>query len=204
MHDSKVHRPDRRQLFERASTQAGYFTSGQARACGYGKSLLSYHARRGNFVRAGRGLYRLSEYPSFPREEVMAAWLAAGGAGALVSHESALDLLDISDVIPDKIHITIGRDERWRRPPPGVMFHTTTTPVPRSQFQIRDGLKVATAARAIVDSAVSGVSPEQIFSAIASSLERGLTTRSELLGLGRARGGLAEHTIGEGIQAVTE
>ena len=66
-------RPDRLRLFETASEQGGYFTAEQARACGFSWALLSHHVKRGRFIRVHRGLYRLREYPSFPREDVLAA-----------------------------------------------------------------------------------------------------------------------------------
>src|SRR5713226_6786540 len=92
--------PDRSKLFEVATGQGGYFTAEQARACGYSWALLSHHVKSGRFIRIRRGLYRFREYPSSAREEVIAAWLAVGKDVAIVSHESALDLLDLSDVIP--------------------------------------------------------------------------------------------------------
>src|SRR5664280_1945725 len=102
MYDSDT-RPAWEALFAVASEQAGYFTTAQARACGYHWDLLSHHTRAGRFVRLRRGLYRLRDYPSSPHEEMMAAWLATGRESALVSHESALSLLDLSDVVPDAV-----------------------------------------------------------------------------------------------------
>lgn len=93
--------PDRSRLFDLASGQAGYFTTKQAAESGYSRALLAYHAKAGTFVRVRRGLYRLREYPPSPREHVLAAWLAVGKGNAVVSHESALDILELSDVIPD-------------------------------------------------------------------------------------------------------
>ena len=89
-------------LFRVASGQAGYFTAAQARVCGFSRALLSHHARSGRFPRISHGLYRFREYPSSPREHVLAAWLAVGKDVSVVSHESALDLLDLSDIIPDR------------------------------------------------------------------------------------------------------
>ena len=90
--------PDSGALFEVASTQAGYFTAGQAHRACFSARLLQYHTDTGRFIRLRRGLYRLRDYPSSPREEVMAAWLAVGKEPAIVSHESALDLLGLSNV----------------------------------------------------------------------------------------------------------
>src|SRR5665213_1567333 len=112
MCDIEAKEHDFADLFGAASEQAGYFTSAQAHANGYSKQLLAYHAATGRFVRIRRGLYRLRDYPSSPHEEVMAAWLAIGRDTSLVSHESALDLLDLSDVVPTSIHLLIPRTRR--------------------------------------------------------------------------------------------
>ena len=58
------------------------------------------------------GVYRFRDYPPSPREEVAAAWLAVGQDVAVVSHESALDLWDLSDVIPGAVHLTVPRAQR--------------------------------------------------------------------------------------------
>src|SRR3989449_11223018 len=105
-------KPDRARLFEIASEQSGYFTADQAQACGFSRALLSHHAKSGHFVRVRRGLYRFREYPSSRREDVLAAWLAVGKDASTVSHESALDILDLSDVIPAAVHLTVSRSRR--------------------------------------------------------------------------------------------
>lgn len=200
MDDTSPNRPDRARLVEIASEHAGYFTAEQAKVCGYSRALLSHHAKQGNFVRVRRGLYRLSEFPSTRHEEVMAAWLAAGGSSALVSHESALDLLELSDVIPSSIHITIPRHERWRRAIDGVTFHTIEIPVPREHTQVREGIHITSPGRSIVDSAAAGLSEDQVRAAVASALERGLTTQSELADLAKHQGGQGERVITKSLR----
>ena len=98
-------KPDRSGLFQLASEQRGYFTATQARDYGYSRALLAHHTKTGTFQRAYTGVYRFRDYPSTPREEVVAAWLVLGRDVAVVSHESALELWDLSDLIPDAIHL---------------------------------------------------------------------------------------------------
>jgi len=174
-------------LFETATGQAGYFTAVQARACDYSWALLSHHAARGRFVRVRRGLYRLRDYPSSPREEVMAAWLAAG-PGAVVSHESALDLLGLTDVIPDRINLTVARSTRGRRPPRALAIHTAEHPPDADEVVIRDGMRVTGAARTIADMARTGLPPDQLSTAIRQAIARGLTTRDQLLSAAHKQG----------------
>ncbi len=181
-------------LFETATGQAGYFTAGQARACDYSWALLSHHAARGRFIRVRRGLYRLRDYPSSPREEVMAAWLAAG-PGAVVSHESALDLLGLTDVIPDRINLTVARSTRGRRPPRALVIHTAEQPPDGGEVVIRDGMRVTGAARTIADMARTGLAPDQLSTAVRQAIARGLTTRDQLLSAAYKQGTRASQLI---------
>src|SRR5579859_1226964 len=126
---NSVRSPDHTCLFHVVAGQAGYFTAEQARGCGYSRALLSHHVKSGRFIRVGHGLYRLLEYPSSPREHVLAAWLAVGKDVAVVSHESALELLGLSDIIPDAVHLTMPRSRRSLPSTWGVKIHTTERPI---------------------------------------------------------------------------
>jgi predicted transcriptional regulator of viral defense system len=188
MHDAMIDRPDFSCLVATATAQHGYFTAAQARACGFRWNLLAYHARSGAFIRTQRGLYRLRDYPSSPREEVAAAWLAAGKEAAVISHESALDLLDLSDVIPDRVHLTVPRTRRYLPKPPGVTIHTTSRPLQPADITVRDGIRLTSATRTILDAAEAGTGPEQIEIAVKQAVERGLTTRTLLRQAAHERG----------------
>ena len=172
--------PDRIRLFEVASGQGGYFTGEQARACGYSWALLSHHVKSGRFARVRRGLYRLREYPSSPREDVLAAWLAVGKDVAVVSHDSALDLLDLSDVIPNAAHLTVPRSRRNLPSLPGVKIHTTVRPLTPRDLTYREGMVVTSATRTILDAAEAGTAPDQIELAVRQAVERGLAAPDEL------------------------
>jgi predicted transcriptional regulator of viral defense system len=174
MYDKASRAPDLPGLFGEASTQMGYFTTAQAQECGFSKQLLAHHATTGRFIRVRRGLYRFRDYPSSPHEEVMAAWLAAGKDSATISHESALNLLDLSDVIPDRVHLTIPRSRRGLPAPPGVALHTTTRPIPPKDIITWDGLRLTAPMRTILDAAEDGTGPEQIVMAIRQAVARGM------------------------------
>src|ERR1700748_139683 len=103
-------------LYMRAEAQAGYFTAQQALEAGMDRSTLRHHARPGGrYERVRRGLYRLRHFPTSPYEHVMPPWLPLRDSGAIVSHESALELQDLSDVIPDTVHVMVPRSERGLR-----------------------------------------------------------------------------------------
>ncbi len=173
--------PDHACLFAIASEQQGYFTAAQARDCGFGWDLLAYHARHVHFIRLRRGLYRLRDYPTSRYEEVMAAWLAVGKDQAVISHESALDLLGLSNVIPSAVHLSVPRSRRHLPTLPSVTIHTTSRSLRRDDVIVREGMRLTSAARSILDAAEIGTAPEQIEMAVLQALERGLATASQLL-----------------------
>lgn len=167
-------------LFEIASTQWGYFTTAQARDCQFSWGLLSYHTRSGRFIRVRTGIYRLRDYPSQPREEVIVAWLAAGKETATISHESALELLDLSDVIPSAVHLTVPRERRYLSRVPDTVIHTSMHPLTQRDTVIREGVRLTSPARSIVDAAEWGTAPEQIVMAVQQALDRRMTTPERL------------------------
>lgn len=164
-------------LYRQAEAQAGYFTAQQAVAVGMDRSTLRYHARPGGrYEHVRRGLYRLRHFPTNPHEHVTAAWLPLRNAGAVVSHESALEMYELSDVIPDAVHLSLPRSERGQRPRAGVRLHTLSQPPTEAEIRSISGLPVTSPERTVVDALEAGAQPEQIEMAIRQALKRGLTT----------------------------
>lgn len=195
MGDMTPTRPDADCLFSTASSQHGYFTAAQAQACGFSWERLSNTVRTGRFQRIYRGIYRLRDYPDYPREGVVAAWLAAGQESAVVSHESALDLLELSDVIPYAIHLTVPRSRRNLPRLPGVRVHTTTRPFGPLDVVTRDGMRVTSPARTILDTAEYGTAPEQVEMAIRQALARGMVTKDQLIDGVQNRSSRVQHLV---------
>ena len=181
-------------LFAKASAQAGYFTTAQAAACGFSSALLFHHAKGGRFLRVARSVYRLRDYPRETNEEIVAAWLRQA-PDAVVSHESALALLGLSDVIADQVHLTVPRARRRLVSQPGVVVHTTTRTITDADVVVRRGVRVTGPERTIVDVAEVGVAPDQVVSAIQSALDRTLTTPSRLRDAARTRGSRVQRLV---------
>lgn len=194
--------PDAVMLNRIAYSQDGYFTSRQARESGFSAQLLAHHVRSGRYQRARRGLFRLSGYPGSSREEVRVAWLSVGVDRAVVSHESALELHELSDVIPNAVHLLIGRKDRGIKPPQGVSIHTTEYPLPHEDIIVREGIRVTTPARSIIDAAKSGTQPDQIEMAVSQAISQGLTTPRELRRKAEDRGGRVNELIENAIELV--
>lgn len=168
-------------LYALAEGNAGYLTARAAAGAGIARSTLSHHARPGGrLVHVARGLYRLREFPSSPHEHIVAGWLRAPpSADAVVSHESALELDDLSDVIADEVHLTVPRSRR-RKPIDGVVIHPTTFPVRARQRRIVLAMTVTTVDRTIIDVLRSTGMTEQLEAAVQQALQRGLTTKRRL------------------------
>src|SRR5580700_7774390 len=92
-----------RALFSKALEQGGYFTAKQARKVGYDYPHLEYHESTGNFDKIGHGLYRLSSLPPDENDDLirLSLWSRdrADRPQAVVSHESALVLHDLSELL---------------------------------------------------------------------------------------------------------
>ena len=104
----------------------------------------------------------------------MAAWLAAGKESAVVLHESALELLGLSDVAPATIHLRVPRDRRWTRALPGLTAHTADDTLAPDEVVTRQGLRITAPARTILDVADADMAPEQVIMAVGQARERGM------------------------------
>lgn len=70
---------------------------------------------RGRLERVAHGVYRYPRLPGAEFESYGIALLRTGDPGAVLSHETALAVHDISDVNPSRHHVTIPRPRRIRR-----------------------------------------------------------------------------------------
>lgn len=155
--------------------QGGYFDRRDAHRYGISDSLLSYHTRTGRFERVLPGVYRLRVAPIGPYDELLLAWVWTNYRGA-ISHESALALYDLGDVLPTRVHVTVPRPFHRTSAP----FQVHLAPLPEDEVQTYNGVCVTTPARAIVDAAATGTDPTQIHKAVREALGRGLVDPDHL------------------------
>ncbi len=173
------HPPNWDRLFEIAAGQEGLFTTRQAAEAGYSSQLLVHYIRVGRVNRVRRGIYRLVHFPAGDNEDLVAVWLWTDLVG-VVSHQTALALHGLSDVLPAKIHLTLPSGWRRRRfrVPEGVVLHHADVPEEdRTWFGTVPTTKVR---RTLGDCAYAGLSPELLRQAAEQALHRGLVGESEL------------------------
>lgn len=170
--------PDWNTLFSFAQEQEGLFTTQQAAAAGYSSPLLHKYLASGKVRRVRRGIYRLVHYPPGDHEGLVVYWLWAERAGVF-SHLTALALLDLSDVLPAQVHLTLPAswNHRRLRVPAGLMLHYADVP---DRDCMRHGpVPVTTPKRTLHDCIESDLAPDLLLQAVRQARRRGLLARTE-------------------------
>ncbi len=165
----------RRRLFDLAAGQAGYFSAAQARGLGYSYQAQAHHVGAGNWLRFGRGLFRLAEWVPEPHDE-LARWTLWSKNRCVVSHETAMAVHDIGEFESRRVHLTV---------PPGFTMHADAlvlhfAELPVSDVMQRTGYRVTTPARTIIDIAATSPDEQQLGRAIAEAQQRGMLTLRSL------------------------
>ncbi len=172
-------------LYETASLQGGYFTSAQALEAGYSYRQQHYHTQRGTWLKIGRGIYRLRRYPPSEREDLIRLTLWShnqkGEAQAVASHETALSIHQMSDIMPSKIHLTVPKRGFRKEPPVGVILHRGT--LSGDEIEQHYGYRVTTPLRTLLDAAASPISQEHINRAVQDAIDKGLIRYRLLAGI---------------------
>ncbi|SDB89641.1 Transcriptional regulator, AbiEi antitoxin, Type IV TA system [Sanguibacter gelidistatuariae] len=105
----------RDRLREEAFENHGYIRRSEALRNGASPAALDMLVTRGALERSAHGVYRDPVVPPTEHDELHLAVLWTGVDTACLSHETALALYELSDLIPDRIHVTIPRKHRIRR-----------------------------------------------------------------------------------------
>ena len=187
----------RRRLLAIAARQSGYFTAAQALDAGYSYPAQGYHAKRGNWLRVDRGIYRFPEWPTGPRDDLV-RWSLWSRGRAVVSQETALSVHELGDVDPARVHLTA--PPNFRQKNPGVVIHRADL-APRD-VQEHEGFRVTTPLRSLLDVAAGELDLDQLGQAIAEALARGMTTRRALLDRADEFGANAALRIERALQGV--
>jgi predicted transcriptional regulator of viral defense system len=177
--------PNWNRLFETASAQEGYFTTAQADEVGYSPQLLAKYLQNGRVLRARRGVYRLVHFPPGEHEELVTVWLWSEREGVF-SHETALALHGLSDVLPARIHLTLPAAwaKRRLRVLAGVVLHHAD--VAKTERVWVGSVPVTSPRRTLLDARRANISPELVEQATRQALTRGLLTKRDAADLKRA------------------
>jgi predicted transcriptional regulator of viral defense system len=172
------------QLHEIAQSQQGFFTTKQAIRAGFSEKTHSYHVNARNWIREHRGIYRLVDFPTPERPDLMLWYLWSRdrqeNPEGTYSHDTALSLHELSDIMPSKLHMTVPKEfRRNSRIPEILVLHRAN--LDPSVVQEVHGVRVTRALRTIMDLLRSGhVDRSQLKLAVDEAIRRGLIGRREI------------------------
>lgn len=159
--------------------QYGFVTAADAGRLGVPVVELGKLAARGKLERLAYGLYRFPEWPAGPRDHLMEAVLWTRDPDASLSHETALDVYELSDVNPHRIHLTIplrAKPLRRRHVPAAYAIHyDDLSPTQRGFWE---QIPTVTPSTAIDQCIASGVRTDLVRQAVEAARSRGLVDRA--------------------------
>ena len=167
-----------------AESQGGYFTAKQAEEAGFDRTNHAYHVRAGNWEREYRGIFRLANFPATERPDLVCWSLWSRDRQdqpqGIYSHQTALSIHDLSDVMPSKLHMTVPlRFRKNSKTPPALVMHHAD--LPAEMTEERTGFRVTRPMRTILDLRESQeLSPDLLTQAFVEARKRGLITESEI------------------------
>jgi predicted transcriptional regulator of viral defense system len=169
-------------LFAVAETQGGFFTAKQAEDAGFDRTHHAYHVRTGNWVREHRGVYRLTRFPMPERPDLILWSLWSRNrddqAQGIYSHQTALSIYDLSDVMPAKLHMTVPRSFRRNAEIPHILI-LHYDDLSADEVEEREGYRVTSPIRTIVD-VRHEISDQLLSHAFNEAKTRGLVTGSDV------------------------
>lgn len=169
------------ELFEIAESQQGYFTFQQAITAGFSDKNHAYHVKAGDWVKVFRGIYRLAKYPVGEREELVLWFLWSRNRSnvpqGVYSYYTALDLYELSDNMPSKLHMTVPLGfRRMAKIPEILILHRKK--LHADEIVMKHGYKVTTPLKTLIDVVEDGVLAEDLLvQAVRDAKKRGLITK---------------------------
>ena len=173
----------REELIKKALEQGGFFTADQAIKLGFSQKNHHYYVKRGLWEKVLRGIYRFIPIES----ELSEYWLwylwssdRSRKPQAIFSHETALLMYGLSDLNPEKIHITVPKKFRKGTDIPKILF------LHKFDFETKDfktinGLRVTTVLKTLIDIIdEERISDEFIEQATKEALRKGLLSIADV------------------------
>lgn len=131
----------------------------------------------GRIERVAHGVYRVLALPADRLTPYMEAVLWANGLGA-ISHASTLEMMELCDIIPRRIHITVPAAYNPRKGG-GALYRVHRRTLPEAELTYYEGVPAVTVYRAIRQAIDVGEDPDQLQTAIHNATRQGLLLRRE-------------------------
>jgi predicted transcriptional regulator of viral defense system len=164
----------RDKLWAVAVDQYGYVSALNARELGIPMVELGKLSARGKLTRVWQGVYRFPELPVSANDHFMEAVLWTRDPRAVLSHDTALDVHELSDINPDKVHVTIPKRvkklRRQQEPSTLVVHYEDLAP---EQVDWWEQIPTVTVATAIDQCIRTQVRPDLVLQAIDAARRTG-------------------------------
>jgi predicted transcriptional regulator of viral defense system len=144
----------------------------------------NYHVGAGNWIRESRGIYRLALFPRPERPDLVIWWLRSRNRSddpqGVYSHQTALSLHELTDLMPAKIEMTVPKTFCRGTPIPRVLrLHYAD--LKRDEIENIHGIPVTTPLRSILDLWQSEEAPRDVLrDALKEATRLGKITRRQI------------------------
>jgi predicted transcriptional regulator of viral defense system len=169
-------------LREIAGEHDGFFTTLEAGAAGVSSVIVAQLHKRGRVVRVSQGLHRFPRWPTSEYQQYQEAVLWPQVYRhldySLISHDSALEFYNLTQLNPNVVHVSLPEHTRIRRTVPSwIRLHFDA--VPESDRRWEHRVSVVSIPRAIEDIAeIRGF--DVVRQAVSEARERRLLREDEL------------------------
>ncbi|MHB1166746.1 MAG: type IV toxin-antitoxin system AbiEi family antitoxin domain-containing protein [Candidatus Nanopelagicales bacterium] len=158
-----------------AAGNGGFLVAEDVAAAGIDQAWLSKLAARGRLERRAQGVYWMAGWPTSRLDEFRQATLWARRRG-VIAGEAALDLWDLSHVVPRVIDLIVQPGYRPRKAG-GDAYRVRSRALPAESIDQVDGIPVLSAFATIQDCISGGTGSREIAKAIDTAQARELINR---------------------------
>ena len=148
----KETRKKEKALIEVANAQGGYFTAKQALRCGYSHRIQKYHVETKHWIKEDRGLFRFDFLYSKYDEYFKAIFITRDRNDlpqGVISHESALFIHELGEIIPHKVHITVPKT--YRKKFTEKKYSIFKEDLEQNEITNKEGIPLTTPIKSIID-----------------------------------------------------
>lgn len=177
---NRIKKDKQSKLIELSIGQGGYFTAKQALKLGYSYRAQSYYLETDHWVKADRALYRVNFLPYQKNDELIKAYFWSRDQNdipqAVISHESAIMIHGLGEIIPKKIHLTVPKS--FRKKPPSK-YEIYKANISKNEIENKEFFKVTSPIRTIID-LTNKIDEDQLVKIIEDSYHRGLISQHDI------------------------
>jgi hypothetical protein len=166
-------------LSRSSAVHEGYFSRADARAAGVSDAVFDALVGEHKAEQVALDVFHLTHFPRSDHEELVTLWLQTDRRG-VISHDTALLIHELSDILPRRRHITVppGWDPGARKLGNKVVLHHAE--IGEHEIRWLGPVPYTAPLRTVRDCIEAHLSPDLVEQAIAEGITRGMFTEDEL------------------------